>query len=601
MSDAAAALRALRDAGALDALDVRFATTVAAIAGERRPSVVVAAALACRASSRGDVCLDVVALAARGAVILDDGGRAPLPFDAATLKALKKDLVASSLVGDGGDGAHPLVLDAAGRLYLARAFLHERRLARALLSRASAAEDAVDEAALARALDALFPAADAGPDLQRAAAALAARRRVVVVSGGPGTGKTWTVVRVVALLAELARARGAPAPRVALVAPTGKAAARLVESVRAAKADLAVDDVVKEAVPEQASTIHRALGARRDGTFRRSAHEPLLADVVVVDEASMVHSSLMDRLVDALPPTARLVLLGDKDQLASVEAGAVLADVCAGDAGPLAPCLIHLTRARRYAEGSGIGRLAAAVQRGDVAAVEAVLDAGLDDVVLRPPVAHELPDALAAQLAAQARALTAPGDDAAALAALATFRVLCAHRRGQGSVEVVNRLAAAGAATRAGAPWEGRPILVLQNAPHRGLMNGDVGVLRRGADGALRAAFDDGGTVRTVPLSWLPPHETVFATTIHKSQGSEFDEVAVLLPEDPSPVVVRELLYTAATRAKRRVVLYATRAAVLRAVQRPTERATGLRDLLWGAPLATPAQRVRIRQGELFS
>ncbi|MEO8602296.1 MAG: exodeoxyribonuclease V subunit alpha, partial [bacterium] len=574
----------LQARGVLSDLDVHLARTLVRLAGERSEAVLLAAALASRAVGQGHVCLDLPRLTASGALV-DDAG---LAVDTAAWPASREwvaELRSSPLVGD-ADAVTPLVLDAAaGRLYLRRYWRYEADLAAAIADRAAAADPAIDLAVLHAGLARLFPAAPTTPDWQRVAAFAAVRRRFCVISGGPGTGKTYTVVRILALLAEQALARGAALPRVALLAPTGKAAARLTEAIRDGKAALACDDVVRAAIPDQAQTLHRALGAvpGRSVVFRRHRGQPLQADVALVDEASMVDLSLMAHLVDALPAEARLILLGDQDQLASVEAGAVLGDICnsgapralsrafvdaataasgdttrgaaAASAGGLGEAIVVLTHSHRYDAAGGIGRLARAVNGGDLAAVEAALDGDAAVGRLDPSPDGELDGALADAIVAGFAPYCAAPTPFARLQALALFRVLCAHRRGPFGVATVNAQIEQLLAERTdfrpeGEDYAGRPILVTRNDYALKLFNGDVGVIAAHPEDAARRVahfLDDSGGTRRVAVARLPQHETVFAMSVHKSQGSEFDAVAVLLPREPSPVVSRELLYTALT------------------------------------------------------
>ncbi|HEY8515116.1 MAG TPA: exodeoxyribonuclease V subunit alpha [Candidatus Binatia bacterium] len=653
-------LAQLRAAGVLSPLDEQFALTLARLADERDPSIVLAAALASRQVGLGHTCLDLRRLVHERTLVAE-GGERTIEIRWPELERWCAALRASPLVGapDDPDEATPLVLDAQGRLYLRRYWSHEQRLAAAIRARASddgqrggarndeleAALDrlfgpasaspeappsgatpvavpsappapsstarsrgARDDRQLALQLDA--PSSDArsdtssnarpdasasrGDDAQRAAARTAATRRLCVISGGPGTGKTSTVVKILALLAEQRLRAGEPPPRALLLAPTGKAAMRLTESIRNAKAQLACDDEVRAAIPEASSTIHRALGVIEGSTtrFRHHRDNPLPADVVLVDEASMVDLALMARLVDAVPDEARLILLGDKDQLASVEAGAVLGELCAEprDDGPLGRCIVHLTRSWRYRPGSGIEALARAINAGDAArALEIVADPAYPDVTRVDPARDQ---ALSPALEAQVMDGFAPyfeaSDAGERLRALERFRVLCAHRRGPHGVETANSeiesaLATAGRIERGGgATYAGRPIIVTRNDYQLELFNGDVGTIVEvgGRKLAFFAAAD--GAQRLLSPARLPPHETVFAMTVHKSQGSEFDRVAVLLGDRPSPLMTRELLYTAVTRARQSVVLHATEEVIAAAVARPTERASGLRDALRG-------------------
>lgn len=637
-----ATLESLRAAGVLSPLDEHFARAMGRIAGEERREVLLAAALTSRHVSSGHVCLDLARLVEDGGLVDEAGEPVEVvwPHPAEWLEALRL----SRLVRD-DSAATPLVLDDAGRLYLRRYWEHQERLAAAIRARASQVEHNIDGAWLRQGLDRLFPATGASPDWQRIAALLAAQRRFCVISGGPGTGKTYTVVKILALLVEQALRLSGRAPRVTLVAPTGKAAARLSESIRRAKNELDCSEEVRNAVPEEAATIHRCLGTVWGSStrFRHDADTPLRTDVVLVDEASMVDLALMSRLVAAVPPEARLILLGDQDQLASVEAGAVLGDICntgvprrysralvedigrlTGDRLPLdadAPratgiwdCIVQLTHSYRYGPESGIGALARAINAGDSAAAIAVLESGdYADVALVEPAENAgLSDALRQAVLQEFQPFLSQPTAEEQLQALERFRVLCAHRRGPGGVEVVNQqieeaLAGAGLIRPEGQYYSGRPIIVTRNDYQLKLFNGDVGLitdnsnadqvedltvrpeeppsLRRRLEGpSQRAAFFLGadGEPRFLSPSRLPPHETVYAMSIHKSQGSEFDQVAVILPPRLSPVLSRELLYTAVTRARHRVTIHATKEVIEQAIARRVERVSGLRDLLWG-------------------
>ena len=378
-----ATLESLRGKGLLGPLDEHTARTVCRIAGDVRPEVLLAAALAVRQVGLGHVCASLPALVRQRQIVADDGvtpQEVEWPDADRWIGTLRESpLVATPRHAE----RRPLVLDDAGRLYLRRYFEHEERLAASLRQRAAMCDTELDEAALEDALARLFarsaeaaPTAEAARDEQRDAARTAVTRRLCIISGGPGPGKTSTVVKILALLVEQRERAGLPTPRVLLLAPTGKAATRLTEAIQRAKSGLDCSASVRAAIPDDASTIHRALGSvGGSGTrFRHDAGHPLRADVVLVDEASMVDLALMSRLADAVPREARLILLGDKDQLASVEAGAVLGELCAGatDApagadAPLAASVVHLTRSWRYGPGSGIEALAVAINAGDTA------------------------------------------------------------------------------------------------------------------------------------------------------------------------------------------------------------------------------------------
>lgn len=732
-----AALLATLDAwvaqGWLRALDRVFAGFLAQQAPDADALLILAAALASHQLGRGHACLDLAATLADAAQVLalpperhapaavpgdsapgaahggdaepgrDDGMPAIAPPAAllagTDLPAWLAALDHPALVG-GGAGATPLVRQGT-RLYLRRYWQHEQDVRAAIARRLAAPTEAARPERLAelrRAIDLVFtpprgePAPpEVRPDWQRLACALAARQGFAIVTGGPGTGKTTTVVRLLAVLQHLALttpAGAGAAPRrlrIRLAAPTGKAAARLNESIAAAVGRLNLDglgpgdggpaaaEALRAAIPTEVSTVHRLLGSRPDTRhFRHDAHHPLPLDVLVIDEASMLDLEMMAAVLAALPPQARLILLGDKDQLASVEAGAVLGDLChRADAGhyrpdtaawlqaatgqaiepalidaagrPLDQAVARLRHSHRFGADSGIGRLAAAVNAGDADAVARVwasrpadlarLPAG-DDAALRALVVHGAPAAFGhtgpqAPMAGYAhylRLLQAgqPADDApdaafddwarAVLAAHARFQLLCALRSGPQGVDGLNRRIVAllrdegllPPAAPPGSPdsaddgqawYLGRPVLVTRNDYGLGLMNGDVGItLARPAPEAapgaagrrriLRVAFAAGDGrcgIHWVLPSRLRAVETVFAMTVHKSQGSEFAHAALVLPERLSPVLTRELVYTGITRARQWFTLVPPPARgavdVLRtAVQRRVERVSGLVD-----------------------
>ena len=562
-----------------------WATTLGAPADACAVLAPVARSLAL-AASEGDVCLPLAQLAQDEAIACTPAGL--------RAKLLESRVTALAEPLPPGDCAHPLVLDADDRLYLRRFFDLEQRLAAALVMRARAPAQAVPPA-LRTMLDKLFkPRSTSGPDWQKLAVALALQGRLTVISGGPGTGKTTTVAALLACLLELT-----PTLRIALAAPTGKAAARMLEALRARAADLPAK--LRKRLPAEAHTLHRLLGVTPvAGRFRHHAGNPLAVDVLVVDEASMLDLALATRVLDALPPDARLILLGDKDQLAAVEAGAVFAELSsarvfsahtleqlalltgtqAADLPPpstapaLADSVIWLTESHRFRQDSGIGRLAANINAGEGAEALAWLRGGedasarwIDDEGTRPSEATL--SAMEAGYAPYLAALRAPAADAqaraaAAFAAFDCFRVLVAvHEGGRGldalnaHLERVLRTALDLPPERGpGHAWLGRPVIVLRNDALLGLYNGDIGLCLPDDSGALMVFFPQpGGSYRCIAPLRLPVHDTAFALTVHKSQGSEFEAVLLVLPATPVRVLTRELLYTGVTRAARQVTL----------------------------------------------
>ena len=532
-------------------------------------------------------------------------------------EALRKMLFASGVVGSPADGEpRPLVLDGEGRLYLHRYFDYERRLAARVLRFAAGPGVPADrEGELRAQLDELFPAStDGAPDWQKLAAALAVRGRLTLISGGPGTGKTTTVVRILACLLA-----AWPKLRVALAAPTGKAAARMVEAVRQGAAALPAG--IAALLPGESYTLHRLLGVRRDDPtrFRHHAGNLLALDVLVVDEASMLDIALAARLFEALPEHAKVILLGDQHQLAAVEAGAVfstlagnpalgeaavaqlarLTGIAAARIVPaagaahevLADTTVWLTRSYRFGDDTSIGRLAGAIRAAGTGA-----GAVIDTLAWRPQEAGlyevgegRLPEAVLDRImegyAPYVDALRErPGDVPGLLAAFEHHRVLCAVREGARGVAGLNealsrrlRHASGAPPARAGGWYPGRPVIVTENDPVLKLFNGDVGIAAPDARAGYLVWFPDKEHgVRAVAAPRLPPHATALALTVHKAQGSEFERVSLVLPAKDSPVLTRELVYTAVTRARSAVSIYGSRAILEQAVLRPTARDSGL-------------------------
>jgi len=566
VAGATGVLASFNQGGLLTAADVHAASRVCALAGEDDPQVALAVGVTVRAARHGSVCVDLADLAA-------SEGAEDLPWpDPAAWEAA---IVASPLTTAG-------VLRREGALlYLDRFWREEGQVRDDLLRRIAAPAPVVDEAALTATAGRLFPE---GYDEQRTAALAAARQWTTVLTGGPGTGKTTTVAGLLALLTE----QSASPLRIALTAPTGKASARLQQAVEEAQAEDRFSDADRARLTGlTASTLHRLLGwtPGSRNRFRHHRRNKLPHDVVVVDETSMVSLTMMARLLEAVRPDARLVLVGDADQLASVEAGAVLADLVQGLARRAPAAVTGLRTTHRF--GESIGALAESLREGNADRVLALLTEGDGRVGLHDPV--EYAEALRARLldhALAVRAAALAGDADAALAAMDTHRLLCAHRDGPYGVAHWNRLTErllSDSGVGDQAVWQewyaGRPILVTANDYGLGLFNGDTGVVVREGD-RLRGVIAGVGSHLRLATARLGAVETLHAMTIHKSQGSQVGEVTLLLPPEDSPLLTRELFYTAVTRAKERVHVVGTPEAVVAAVERRAQRATGLAQRL---------------------
>lgn len=587
---------ALLKSGQLRRVDARLGEWIVRTFPDTSGDAALAAALAARAVADGHSTL-ALDRAQAWLAALADGKALALPDTTAWRVALQDSAAVHPYTAGAAAPNLPLVLDAQGRVYLRRYFEYERQLAQALVAHAARATGITPSLrSRGRMPDGRRGAAPAGDGdststldpQQQHAIDTALSRRFTLVTGGPGTGKTYGVARMLVALAQRAHTQGGTL-RIALAAPTGKAAARLGEALHAQMDALALPEPIAAQIPRDAQTVHRLLGIspwRPQPRFDRTT--PLPFDVVVVDEVSMVDLPLMAKLVAAVANDARLVLLGDPDQLSAVEAGNVLgALVEAAHDGPLHDNHVALTRNHRFGADSALGALAAAITRGDSDAALQMLN-GTGNVAL----AGNARNTALVEHAADAYApLLAAATPAAALRAARGFRVLAALRHGPSGCLALDRAIGARLQRAAGvrgddAAWRGRLILITANRPELGLFNGDTGVLWPDEHGSVQAWFaGSNGSPRALPVAALPPHEGAFALTVHKAQGSEFERVALVTGPD-SVVLTRELLYTGVTRARAGVILYTTPETLRAGIARRTLRMTGLADRLREAAAA---------------
>ena len=600
------AIDLLRESDALRPLDVHAAQLLARMDATAGLTLPLAAAFASWATGQGHTCLPLSALAG----LIRELGK-PLPWPG-EIRELRQALRLSPVIGRPGD-SRPLILDDHDRLYLLRYFRCEQAVAQTLRQRAALCPE-VDLDRATALLDALFPAAAQPPgsvDWQKLACALALLKPLCVIAGGPGTGKTHTVARILTLLAALAPTP----PRIGLAAPTGKAALRLEDSIRRTRADLPAD--LAQTLPEQARTLHRLL--RFQPARRRFYHDhdnPLPLDLLIVDEASMIDLSLMAAVLDALPASCRLILLGDRDQLASVEAGNLFGDLCGdgdgcwsealrdrlrqltgdaipgdGSADPMTDAIVRLRVSHRFRPESGISAIAAAVAGGNEDGLARVLDTPFTDLHIKEPSQPDAAEWLRQRIEAFYTPVLAADSPQEALRALERVRILTALREGPEGVEGLNEMAETILRRRRlVAPgqhlYRGMPMMVLRNDYNLALYNGDTGVLWPDEGGVLHAWFSGENGMRAVAITRLPAWQAAFAVTVHKAQGSEFEEVLLVLPGEDLPIVSRELLYTGVTRARKYICVYGGRELLIRGLLRRTIRYSGLGDLL----RRTPAQ-----------
>jgi exodeoxyribonuclease V alpha subunit len=605
----------LYDSGILSLLDIHFAGFMTRLAGKDAPELSLAAALISCFTRQGHICLDLTSVEGKQLLGGEEGRE---PVFCPELKDWCMKLRESAVAGNPGE-YKPLILDNNFRLYLFRYWDYQEKLAGSIRERIAGDRENINFDLLQEQLARLFP-----PDLekdidwQKVAACSALMKKFCVISGGPGTGKTTTIARILALLLEQSMGKGL---RIALAAPTGKAAARLQERIMSTKRELSCPDTVREAIPDEASTIHRLLGNIPDSPyFLYNAKNKLPVDVVVIDEASMVDLALLSKLVQALPLQARLILLGDKDQLASVEAGAALADIC--DAGTkhsfskgflndlrnatgyevhannnredepgILDCIVQLQKNYRFGKGSGIGLISNAVNKGNGDLSMNLLKGGRygdiewKDLPQPNAMARVIRDIVISGYGEYLRGK----DPVEIFRRFEDFRILCALREGPYGVTAINLLIEKilkkeGFIKPGGRWYRGRPVLITVNDYNLRLFNGDIGITLPdpGAKDDLRVFFlSMDGSLRKFHPFRLPEHETVYAMTVHKSQGSEFGKVVLLLPDRESPVLTRELIYTGITRARQGVQIWGVEKVFCDAISRCIKRSSGLRDALW--------------------
>lgn len=561
-------------------LACQFAAFIARKEAGQNALISLTAGLLTEAVSQGHVCLNLWQLPECASPL-----KAILPDDPETWTA---ELQAAKTIGKPGDYT-PMVLTEEGLLYLYRYWLDERDVATAIRSRLHAVTE-LNHEALNQALVEWVNPVD-GIDWQKVAVAMAISRHLAVISGGPGTGKTTIVLKILQCLQQQTKDL-----RIGLAAPTGKAAARLQQSI--SKHQLF-----------EVKTLHRLLGVtEHNDQGRYNAERPLPLDVLIIDEASMIDISLMAKLMRAIPARARLILLGDSQQLASVESGAVLANLSDSEQGAfttdfvthfpslglsetadetpsalLTDSFVRLQHSYRFDKDSLVGQLAERVNAGDAeTAIQLLI--GQPETIWQRPDERNLLNVLSAGYKAFIDAVEAKASPLDIIQAFDQFRVLAALKQGPQSVMSVNRLMTRFLAQKGWRTnqtfYSGRPIMITQNDYRQQLFNGDIGVILRDNDGQLKACFYFGEQLRWVGLNRLPAHETVFAMTVHKSQGSEFDAVTILLPEEISPILNRELLYTAVTRAKKTVSLLATEHSVSHTILSRHQRESGLKSQL---------------------
>jgi exodeoxyribonuclease V alpha subunit len=599
----------LKNSGCFFPIDIHFAGLIARLNENPKREVILAAALASNSTQKRHVCLDLKSVAGKPLSVNGETTGIKCPPLPDWIDILK----ASRIVGTPGE-FKPLILDKSHRLYLYRYWHYENYLAARLRELAGSESPPLDYGILRDGLNRLFPSDKSGIiDYQKIAAFIAVTRRLCVISGGPGTGKTATIARILALLLEQNQAL-----RIALCAPTGKACAGLKESIRENKDSLNIADSIKSLIPDTAFTIHRLLKTiPHSPYFRHDDRNPLPFDVLIVDETSMVDLALLAKLVSALLSKASLILLGDRNQLASVEAGAVMGDIfgsqeshsysksfcelhesvtgetieyrrSAGAPAPLADCIVELSHSYRFGRESGIGVLSRKIIDNDINGACLILrENKFNDVRWFFPSPQKNLSTIIKDYAGEwSEEYFADGDPLSILGRLNRRQVFCALREGPYGVKAINNLIdnILKSLMPDALVHSRKPIIITENDYDLGLFNGDIGIILpdRDSDNKSRAFFiDSEGDLRKYPLSRLPAYEAAYAITVHKSQGSEFDEIMLILPDRDSPVLTRELFYTALTRARQKAVIHGDENIIRACLARTSERMSALAEYLW--------------------
>ena len=616
------AITYLYETGIISRADTHFANFIADLSKGNDPEITIGAALVSSATGNGDICLDLGSVAEKQ-LKTDQNNEMPviLPALDRWIEKLRK----SPVVGNPGEFC-PLILDENNRLYLYRYWEYEKTLVELIHRRVKEDAKDIDASLLKKSLQRLYQEKSENDiNWQKVAAMTAVIKRFCVITGGPGTGKTYTVAKILSLLLEQARGEKL---RLFLCAPTGKAAAKLGESIKKAKQEINCNETIKQALPVQTYTIHRMLRTLPGSPyFGYDAENPLPADVVIVDEASMVDLALMSKLISSIPMTAGLILMGDRDQLASVEAGSVLGDICHrsnmeifsqqyaktieaiagekintsiklyGKGQGLHDSIVVLKKSLRFAGKSKIQQLSDAVNHGDWKSFLSMLKnnegRGIQWEELKDSsenhsmIAEKIIEGYAEYLEAQ--------DPYTALEQFNRFKLLCAMKVGRYGAYSFNRLAEEVLIKKKlitmgmsnDYPWyRGRPVLITKNDYSLGLFNGDMGITmhdpKEGGSKLYVFFSGESGEVKRYSPYRIKEHETAYAMTVHKSQGSEFDHVCLVFPDKDYPVLTRELVYTGITRARQSVVLWGSESVLTAAVSRKIKRTSGLKDALWG-------------------